>query len=319
MKYALEVYRQNSFRKAAQSLFVTQPTLSIAVKELEKELGFTIFERSSHGISPTPAGMAFLATISDILVHLEQIKAQYSESEEAPLVLRISTSRYSFVASCLLRYCQESLRSVERYSITVEEQDCQQTIQDVLHRKSEIGIIHVNGRNLRAQLKYFQEKSIHCGLLFQANPCLVFRAGHPLEKKASISMEDIAEFPQIRTSSRNFNHYDVEANFSFSDYMDSGKNLFLSSRAMIYNLLPNCDAVYLALCEHGIHPFYPNVVTRPLQNESPNYFYYITLEDVPFNKNTKRFLEILRSQTAFFGAGKRVEGENSAGETRRKR
>ena len=300
LKYALEVYRQTSFRKAAQSLYVTQPTLSVAIKELEKELGFVIFERGSRGISPTPAGMAFIATISDIFINLEQIKAQYSKSAEAPLVLRISTSRYSFVAVCVLKYYQEYLLSQKKYSITVEEQDCQQTIQDVLHRKSEIGIIHVNDRNLDPQISFFQEKNIHYELLFQANPCLVFRAGHPLEKKKNLSMEDIAEFPQIRTSSRNITHYNVDANFSFFDYMDSGKNLFMSSRAMIYNFLPNSDAVYLALCESGISAFYPNLVVRPLQDESPNYFFYITLKDVPLGKNEKKFIEILKRESASF-------------------
>lgn len=305
LKYALEVYRQNSFRKAAQSLFVTQPTLSIAIKELEKELGFVIFERSSHGISPTPAGTAFINTISDVFISLEQIKAQYSVSDtgDTPLVLRISTSRYSFVATCLLQYYEEVLAPLERYSVTVEEQDCQQTIQDVLHRKSEIGIIHINGRNLDAQLKFFQQKNIHFEMLFQADPCLVFRAGHPLGKKSTVSQQDMMRFPQIRTSSRNITHYNIEANFSFSDYMDNGKNLFMSSRAMIYNLLPNCDAVYLALCEYGIAPFYPNLIVRPLQGEDPNYFFYITLQDVPLSKSTKRFIEILKEQTASPEAG----------------
>ena len=302
LKYALEVYRQNSFRKAAQSLFVTQPTLSIAIKELEKELGFAIFERGAHGISPTLAGTAFITAISDVFTRLEQIRAQYSESAEAPLVLRISTSRYSFVATCLLQYYREQLLPIGRYSVTVEEQDCQQTILDVLHRKSEIGIIHINSRNHSAQLKFFQEKHIHYGLLFQKAPCLVFRAGHPLEKKKTISEEDMAKFPQIRTSSRNMTHYNVEANFNFTDYINNGKNFFLNSRAMIYNILPNCDAVFLALCADGIHPFYPNLVVRPLQDETPNYFYYITLEDVPPSKYSKRFIEILKNETAAFAS-----------------
>lgn len=299
LKYALEVYRQNSFRKAAQSLFVTQPTLSIAIKELEKDLGFTIFERSARGISPTPAGTAFISTIHDVFINLEQIKAQYSNqsSENAPLVLRISTSRYSFVATCLLQYYEECLMPLGKYSITVEEQDCQQTIQDVLQRKSDIGIIHMNGRSIESQLEFFRQKKVQYGLLFESEPCLIFRKGHPLEQKKCISKEDLEQYPQIRTSSRNITHYNIDANFSFSDYIDNGKNLFMSSRAMIYNLLPNCDAVYLALCEHGIAPFYPNLIARPLADEEPNYFYYIMLEDIPLKKHTRKFIEILKKQT----------------------
>ncbi len=77
LEYTLEIYKQGSINKAAQALFVTQPTLSIAIKELEKEIGFVIFERNNKGISPTPAGMAFINTIHDVLFKLEEIKAFY--------------------------------------------------------------------------------------------------------------------------------------------------------------------------------------------------------------------------------------------------
>lgn len=302
MSYVLEVYRQRSFSKAAKALFVTQPTLSISIKELEGELGFALFERHSKGVIPTSAGTAYIHAIQEAFTRLAGIHAQYTTRKgESNLILRVSTSRYSFVSDAVITFYTEELSQAEKYSISVEEQDCQQVIQDVLARKSEIGIIHTNEQSDKAQRAFFQEKQIAFCKLFESRPCLIFRKGHPLEMQQSVSRTDVMRYPQIRTTSQNSNFYDESANFNFEKYPDSGKNFFLNSRSMVYNLLnapsPN-DIVFLGVTGQRINAIHSHLCARPLAEGSMNYFYAITLKDQRLSQGGKCFLDILRRQAA---------------------
>ncbi|MCI8909112.1 MAG: LysR family transcriptional regulator [Oscillibacter sp.] len=297
-KYVLEAYRQNSISRAAAALYVTQPTLSIAIKELESELGFTIFERTSKGIIPTPAGTAFIHSISGVLMELEQIRVQYSSSDpsEAVTMLRISTCRYTFVTSVFLRFYRERVSRIDKYAITVTEQDTQECIQDVLQKKSDIGIIHTNSRSNAAQLAYFSEKKINFTKLFETKPYVLFRKGHPLETMEHITEQDLMRFPQIRGNSHNMDFYQEAASFSFLHYTNNHKNIFLTSMALLYSLLPNSDAVFLGVSDKGVLNLYPGLSTKCLDSGDMMYFYAITHASNPLSEVAQCFLETLQDE-----------------------
>mgnify|MGYP002249303003 CR=1 FL=1 len=296
LKYILEVYKQGSINKASQTLFVTQPTLSIAIKELEKEIGFVIFERSSRGISPTPAGTAFINTVRDIFLKLENIKEQYIDenNEGSAPVLRISSSRYSFVSESIIDYYNNEVSSFDKYSIMVEEQDCNQVIQDVLSRKSDVGIIHTNLHTDMMHINLFEKKDIKYVKLFDSVPYIIFRKGHPLEKEKNITNEMLLKYPQIRTSSTNINYYDNDANFNFNEYINSDKNFFISSRSTIYNLLSNTDAIFFALTKYGVSHLHSEYTARPLNDEVSYFFYAIMLKTESRNKYVNDFINVLK-------------------------
>lgn len=299
LKYTLEVYKQGSINKAAHILFVTQPTLSIAIKELEKEIGFIIFERNSKGITPTPAGMAFINTIREVFFKLEDIKKEYIQdnSGDASLIMRISSSRYSFVTESIIQYYNSEISSIDKYSVMIEEQDCNQVIRDVLSRKSDIGIVHTNAHTNKIQLEYFEKKDIKYIKLFDSVPYIIFRKGHPLEKETDISRKKLLKYPQIRTSSTNVNYYDSNANFSFIDYSNSEKNFFISSRSMIYSLLSKSDAVFFGLTKYGINNISGEYTARPLSSETSYFFYALMLKSESHNKQIQKFIDILLENT----------------------
>ena len=297
-RYVLEAYRQNSISRAAAALYVTQPTLSIAIKELESELGFAIFERTSKGILPTPAGTAFIHSISGVLMDLERIKVQYSSAapSEAVTMLRISTCRYTFVTSAFLRFYQEQVSRIDRYAITMAEQDTQECIQDILQRKTDLAIIHTNSRGNAAQLAYFAEKKINYIKLFETKPYLLFRKGHPLESKEHITEQDLMQFPQIRGTSHNMDFYQEAASFSFLHYTNNNKNIFLTSMALLYSLLPDSDAVFLGVSDKGVLNLYPGLSARRMDSGDTFSFYAIYHASAPLNEAGRCFLETLQEE-----------------------
>ena len=294
LEYTLEIYKQGSINKAAQALFVTQPTLSIAIKELEKEIGFVIFERNNKGISPTPAGMAFINTIHYVLFKLEEIKAFYINNlKDNVNIIRISSSRYSFVTKSILQYYNNTLSKMEKYTVTIEEHDCQQVINDILSKKSDIGIIHTNAHTNAFQLNYFRKKDIEFINLFESVPYLIFRKDHPLSQQKRIKREDLIKYPQIRISSSNVNYYDETANFNLLNYGSSERNFFISSRSMIYPLLLNSDAVFFGLTKYNINDIDEKFTARPLDDQISYYFYAIMLKEEKNNTHINEFLKTL--------------------------
>ena len=200
LQYFREICRCGSINKASQTLFVTQPALSLAVKELESELGFTLFVRSNKGMHPTTEGFIFLNSIQDIMSQIEHLKNHYLQcsSSAASSVFRISFSRYSFVSSALIKFYFSHFEKLPLFSLELNEVDCQQVIEDVFHKKADIGIIHTRNTSDSIQKKDLSNKGIEWQLLFSSSSYVIFRQAHPLSKKAAIWPEDIKDFPQIR-------------------------------------------------------------------------------------------------------------------------
>ena len=112
LEYILEVDRCGSINKASQTLFVSQPAISSAVHDLEAELGFPVFERSSKGITSTAEGKRFIMAARQIVDQWNQIRSSHTHGQtEPPLVLRISSGRYSFMSAAVIRFMSRSCTS----------------------------------------------------------------------------------------------------------------------------------------------------------------------------------------------------------------
>lgn len=230
LEYVLEVRRCGSINKASQTLFVTQPALSLAIKDLEEELGFTLFVRSSRGIHPTNEGSMFLNAIESVVSQIDQIKNQYTAEEgpSRPAVLRISSSRYSFVLNALIKFYSHYFKNLKLFTLEFDEVDCQQVIEDVFTRKADIGIIHTRESTDSIQKIELSNKGIEYKFLFSSHSYVILSKTHPLASKTEIDLKDIMDFPQIRMTSRNIDYYSLDTNFNFPNYNNSGKIFFLT-------------------------------------------------------------------------------------------
>ena len=300
LKYIVEIERCGSINKASQTLFVTQPALSASIKELEGELGFTIFERSNKGIRPTAEGSQFVRSANDILSQIEKIRNFYFDGSSASTsVLRISSGRYSFVTNALIEFFNEHFKDKSQFSIYIDELGCQEVALDVFNRKADMGIIHIKNSEEDTWKRNLEEKGLEYNLLFNASSCITFRKGHPLQNKKNIKMEDIFEYPQIRTTAKSNTYCNYDATPSFPFYERFEKNIFTNNRNVVYDCLSRTDAVFFCITGLYITDFHPDLVTIPIPGDKTSWgIYYVKLKNLPLNANTMAFLKILKEQGA---------------------
>ena len=191
LEYILEVDRCGSINKASQTLFVSQPAISSAVHDLEAELGFPVFERSSKGITSTAEGKRFIMAARQIVDQWNQIRSSHTHGQtEPPLVLRISSGRYSFMSAAVIRFYEQELHKHSRFSLYINESGNADVVQDVFGRRADLGFIHVKNADEEAWKKRLEARNMEHIFLFRAYSCVTFRKSHPLAQRESFSRTD---------------------------------------------------------------------------------------------------------------------------------
>lgn len=295
-RYALEIYNCRSMNKAAQRLFITQPALSQSIRDLEKDLGFTIFERSSKGVQPTPEGFTFLTSIHDFVKTIEQLQKDYSHDSDVPTALKVSSNRYTFVASAVIDFYNRHCKDRDRFSITLHEVDNTRVIEDVRSGRADFGVMHTMGTNKELQLQDFERKGLLYELISSSRSYIIFRKGHPLESKKTITAKDLLEYPQVRITTTDADPYDNYIGFNYQKVGESQRNFRADNRSQTYSIVGATDAVAYAVTSRDITRHYPNLVARRLTGDDTRYYLYVIWrERLHLGETEKDFIEILKS------------------------
>lgn len=297
MEYIIEVDRCGSINKASQSLFVSQPALSSAIRDLEKELGFSIFVRSSKGISTTAEGRQFIASAQQILGQVNQIRNQHihNKDEVHPPILKISSGRYSIVTKAAIKLYEQKFSNRNHFSFYLNESGNTDVVQDVFNRRADIGLIHIKNAEEEAWKKSLESRGLEHVFLFSGQPCITLRKEHPLMTKKNLLPEDIYQYPQVRTIGKNaeFCNYDTSTPFEIYDNFE--KNFYTNNRCTLYDILSSTDAVFLGVTAQYITEFRPGLVTRPLPYEDGKWsVYYVKLRNVPLQFYAQKFIRLLK-------------------------
>ncbi|MDF9839207.1 MULTISPECIES: LysR family transcriptional regulator [unclassified Paenibacillus] len=238
LRYAIEIANSGSMNEAAKRLFVSQPSLSNAIKELENELGIIIFERTNRGISISAEGMEFLGYARQIIEQTEFMENRYTGKKRSPVYFSVSTQHYAFVVDAFVRLMKE--RELAEYNFSLRETQTFEIIEDVRTLRSDLGILYINESNYKVMNKLFSDGNLKFTPLFNTNPHVYVRMGHTLAGKESIILEDILPFPYItfEQGDNNSLHFSEEM-LSFTQIE---KNIKVTDRATLSNLLLGSDA-----------------------------------------------------------------------------
>jgi DNA-binding transcriptional LysR family regulator len=237
LRYAIEIANSGSMNEAAKKLFVSQPSLSNAIKELESELGITIFERTNRGISISVEGMEFLGYARQIIEQTELMENRYTGKKRSPIYFSISTQHYAFVVDAFVNLMKHN--DVSEYNFSLRETQTYEIIEDVRTLRSDLGILYINESNYKHMNKLFSDGNLKFTPLFNTDPHLYVRTGHPLAHKDVITQNDIMPFPYItfEQGENNSMHFSEEM-LSFSQIE---KNIKVNDRATLTNLLMGTD------------------------------------------------------------------------------
>ena len=233
LRYTIAIAKAGSMNEAAKSLYISQPSLSTAIRELEAETGVEIFRRTNRGIAVTPAGEEFLGYARQVVEQYELMEAKYISKEQSRKKFSVSMQHYTFAVSAFIGMVKQF--GMEEYEFAVRETTTYEVIEDVKNFRSEIGILYVNEFNKRVLYKLFSTMDLEFELLMDCGVYVYMWKGHPLAGRTRISMEDLEPYPCLSFEQGQYNSfYFAEEVLSTYDYKRSIK---VSDRATILNLM----------------------------------------------------------------------------------
>ena len=195
IQYILAVADAGSMNRAAEQLFISQPTLTSAVKALEEEFGITIFHRTSHGVKPTNEGLEFLRYARQLDQQANLIRDRYDHQGQRKKKFYVSTQHYSFATKAFTQMV--SRHSMEQYDYAIKETKTINVINDVGDSSSEIGILFLSQFNRKFLKRLFDERDLEFHPLTRCVPYVYLYRNHPLAKKERITNEDLQEYPSM--------------------------------------------------------------------------------------------------------------------------
>jgi DNA-binding transcriptional LysR family regulator len=249
LKYVICVADKGSISEAAKSLFISQPSLSNAIKELELEIKTTIFTRTNKGIRMSPEGAEFLGYARQVIQQSELLEEKYLNSPRTKQRFSISTHHYLFAANAFVELIQEF--GGEEYEFTFRETTTYEVIQDVKNLKSELGIIYLSEFNESVIRKLLKESNLVFSELFTASPHIFIYKQHPLASRHSVTLEELDEYPCLNFEQGEHN------SFYFSEEILSTrsvkKSIKVSDRAAVVNMLIGVNGYTIST---GVFPEY---------------------------------------------------------------
>ena len=195
LRYVDQVATVGSISEAARKLFVSQPTLTEAVRTLEEELRIAIFNRSAKGVTVTREGEEFLASARQILDDAGRIQEKYTGKAVRRPQFAVSCQHYAFAVEAFMEVVKAC--TAKSYDFTLRETVTSEINDDVARNRSEIGILYLSRRNERALMKILKKEDLSFEELLTAKPHVFIGKNHPLAKKKSISPGELDDYPYL--------------------------------------------------------------------------------------------------------------------------
>lgn len=193
LKYVVEVEKTGSITRAAQNFFMNQPHLSRMIRELEKELGFQVFERTGRGMIPTQKGEQFLHYAKVILAQEEQIEALRQNSGSQALTIRLAAPRTSYLPLALALLVRES-KTKAPLKISFRETNPRQVIRDVSAKDFDLGLLRCQELYLPFYQKMLQEENLESQMVWTFSCQVVFSSSHPLAQRENLTYLDLKPY-----------------------------------------------------------------------------------------------------------------------------
>ena len=232
IRYMITIAETGSLGKAAEKLFVSQPSLTGAVKEMEKELGLTLFYRGSRGVTLTPDGLRFLPYARQVEDQYLNLMESFGKIEKRKTHFAVSTQHYSFAVKAFVEMARQV--DVAEYELAIRETRTREVISDVASLRSEIGVLYMNDSNRKPLKKLLDQE----GLVFQ--PLITCAAyvylwkQHPLAKRGRLTLDDLQPFPCLAFEQGDDPFYFSEELMSTEQYP---RLIHCCDRATVLNLM----------------------------------------------------------------------------------
>jgi len=229
----IEVANRGSINEAAKRLFISQPSLSNAIRELEEEMQIEIFERSNKGISLSKEGVEFLSYARQVVEQSDLLESRFLNAKPSPQHFSVSTQHYAFAVNAFVSLVQEY--GQDEYELSLRETKTHEIIEDVKSLRSEIGVIYVNEFNGKVINKLLKAANLQFNSLFMAKPHIFISSKNPLAQQSIVTIDQLQQYPYLSFEQGEYNsfYYSEEILSTLSHK----KSIRVNDRATLFNLL----------------------------------------------------------------------------------
>ncbi|MFV0352061.1 MAG: LysR family transcriptional regulator [Oscillospiraceae bacterium] len=289
LRYMIEIVDSGSISTAAQKLFISQPSLSNAIKELEEELGGVLFLRTNKGAVLSPIGSEFLGYARQVIEQQNLLEQRFLNIEPKRQHFSVSTQHYAFVVNAFVGFVKKYAQ--EEYEFFFRDTRTHEILQDVRNLRSEIGIIYLNEFNEKVLKHLMNEYGLIFNSLFTAKPHVFVGAENPLAHKKVVTLQDLEEYPRLSFDQAEYN------SFYFSEEILSTlshkKSIRVSDRATIFNLMIGLNGYTISTGVLNADLNGENIVAVPLQVDESITVGWISHKNTILSQLAKSFIEEL--------------------------
>lgn len=290
LKYMIMIAEKGSITEAAKELYISQPSLSGAIKDVEKEVKITIFNRCRAGVALTTEGMEFLGYARQVVQQMELLESKYINNLPEKQRFCVSSQHYTFGANAFVELVQQF--GQERYEFILNETQTHQVIKDVRNRFSDLGILYLSKNNENVLMKVFEENNLKFYEIFSATPHVFLRREHPLAKKETIKLEDLKPYPRLSFVQGTYESSNFAEELFSNETVE--KSIKISDRAAIVNFMIGLDGYTIS---SGIFPKYlhgDSIISIPLAEDEIMHIGYILNKDKELSELGKIYIEALK-------------------------
>ncbi len=293
LRYIIEIVACGSINEAAKRLFITQPSLSAAVRELEDEVGIQIFQRSSRGVTLSPQGAEFLGYARQVVEQADLLERRYLDVKPQRQQFAISTQHYAFVVSAFVNLVKQY--GSDEYEFTFRDTQTHEILEDVRNLRSEVGVLYLNDFNSKVLTHLIRQYGLEFHELFTAKPHIFVSSKNPLAKKKSVVLEDLEQYPCLSYEQGEYN------SFYFSEEILSTlphkKTIRVSDRATIFNLMIGLSGYTISTGVISPELNGEDIVAIPLKVNERITVGWIAHKKVTLSKLAQQFVEELKLAT----------------------
>ncbi len=293
LRYIITVAAKGTISEAAKVLYISQPSLTAAIKELEREIGITIFSRTNKGVDLTPDGEEFLGYARQVIEQTNLIHEKYHGKSAGKHQFCVSTQHYSFAVEAFV----DLLKALggDEYDFRIRETQTYEIIEDVARLRSEVGVLYLNPFNQIVLKKAIKDNDLTFTTLFVAKPHVFVGSNNPLARKKTVTLEDLEPYPRLSYEQGEHNA------FYFSEEilstLECRKNIQVRDRATLFNLLIGLNGY--TICSGILNTEFNGrqILAIPLEVDDYMEIGYIRHNKVVSSRFANHYIEALRRFT----------------------
>ena len=291
LKYLVTVADCGNITEAAERLFISQPSLSLAIHNLETEMGVTAFSRTNKGVRITREGEELLSYARQLLEQADIMQEHFGKITDRQPKFSVSCQHYSFAVNAFVELVKQF--DADSYDFILRETQTGEIIEDVAQGLSEIGVIYLSEHNEEFLTKLIRRNGLVFTELYKADPHVFISSAHPLAAKDIIELKDLKEYPYLTYEQGNHNSFYFSEEFLST--LDMPKNIQVRDRASLFNLVIGLNGFTVSSGVIDRDLYSEQIIAKPLKMDVSMHIGTVIQKNILLSRYAEQYRENLQN------------------------